>query len=385
MTSIKNVIISALDKKKIPIDHWWLHLDEFLQETNVAYEVSKCLSCSGILSANHGFSGSCDIMDHVDDKPSNKNHVNLYNGRLPDIPFGMTNKSVQKIDMATISQEGHGDIVQGIAQILMKCPSTKSCVIFMPRIDLWVVEEDVKIAEKTDSCSMDQLSSEMDTSCFTPREIIEKENGINTGKHPAEMIECQSDKKASYAWMTFIEQVESIGLSTSLMILATSQVPYTELPHKIRGFFKRYRSMDRQSTPIVQTVPQFSLQIDENFDHDLAINVSTIRKADLVTVLQQGSVSEIGTHDELFAIEENGVYAKLIKMQETANQSSTSNARKSSAMPSSARNSGLYCSGGLPLFSLLSSWLLSQPLSYRKCSCRVSLVTWKLLMLRPHN
>ncbi|XP_050882979.1 uncharacterized protein LOC127086286 isoform X2 [Lathyrus oleraceus] len=306
MTSIKNVIISALDKKKIPVDHWWLHLDDFLQETNVAYEVSKCLSCSGILSADHGFSGSCDIMDHADDKPSNKNHVNLCNGRLPDMPFGMTNKSgfriliygnprsgqrhlascllycfignieVQKIDMATISQEGHGDIVQGIAQILMKCASTKSCVIFMPRIDLWAVEEDVKIAEKTDSCSMDQLSSEMDTSCFTPREIVEKENGINTGKHPAEMIECQSDKKASYAWMTFIEQVESIGLSTSLMILATSEVPYTELPHKIRGFFKSYRSKDRQSTPIVQTVPQFSLQIDENFDHDLAINLSAI-------------------------------------------------------------------------------------------------------------
>lgn len=80
----------------------------------------------------------------------------------------------------------------------------------MPRIDLWAMEEDVKIAEKTDSCSMDQLSSEMDTSCFTPREIVQKENGINTGKHLAEMIKCQSDKKASYAWMTFIEQVEPL-------------------------------------------------------------------------------------------------------------------------------------------------------------------------------
>lgn len=90
----------------------------------------------------------------------------------------------------------------------MKWARTKSCVIFMPRIDLWAVEEDVKIAEKTNSCSMDRLSSEMDTSCFTPREIIEKENGTNTGKHPAEMIECQFDKKASYDWMTFIEQKE---------------------------------------------------------------------------------------------------------------------------------------------------------------------------------
>lgn len=89
----------------------------------------------------------------------------------------------------------------------------------MPRIDLWAVEEDFKIAEKTDSCSINQLSSEMDKSAFTPSQIVEKENGMNTGKHPAEMIKCQSNKKASYAWMTFIEQVESVGLSTSLMIL----------------------------------------------------------------------------------------------------------------------------------------------------------------------
>jgi SpoVK/Ycf46/Vps4 family AAA+-type ATPase len=149
VTLIKNVMICALDKKKMPIDHWWLHLDDFLQETNIAYEVSKCLSCSGILSADRGFSDSCDIVDHDDDdKPSLKNHASMRNGRLPDMSFSSTNKSgfriliygnprsgqrhlascllycfvgnieVQKIDMATITQEGHGDVVQGISQIL---------------------------------------------------------------------------------------------------------------------------------------------------------------------------------------------------------------------------------------------------------------------------
>ncbi|PNX99999.1 P-loop nucleoside triphosphate hydrolase superfamily protein [Trifolium pratense] len=249
VTLIKNVMICALDKKKMPIDHWWLHLDDFLQETNVAYEVSKCLSCSGILSADRGFSGSCDIVDRDDDKPSLKNHASMCNGRLPDMSFASTNKSgfriliygnprsgqrhlascllycfvgnieVQKIDMATITQEGHGDVVQGISQILMKCASMKSCVIFMPRIDLWAVVEDSQIAEKTDSCSINHLSSETDTSSFTPSQIVEKENGINTGKNSAEMTKCQANKKASYAWMSFIEQVESIGSSTSLMIL----------------------------------------------------------------------------------------------------------------------------------------------------------------------
>ncbi|KAH6802666.1 ATP binding cassette subfamily B1 [Perilla frutescens var. frutescens] len=72
----------------------------------------------------------------------------------------------------------------------------------------------------------------------------------------------------------------------------------------------------------------------------IAHHLSTIRKADLVAVLQQGSVSEIGTHDELFSRGENGVYAKLIRMQEAAaHEAAVNSARKSSARPSSARNS----------------------------------------------
>lgn len=71
----------------------------------------------------------------------------------------------------------------------------------------------------------------------------------------------------------------------------------------------------------------------------IAHRLSTIRKADAVAVLQQGAVSEIGTHDELMFKGENGVYAKLIRMQEMAHEAALVNARKSSARPSSARNS----------------------------------------------
>ncbi|KAG1361415.1 ABC transporter B family member 1 [Cocos nucifera] len=71
----------------------------------------------------------------------------------------------------------------------------------------------------------------------------------------------------------------------------------------------------------------------------IAHRLSTIRKADVVAVLQQGSVSEMGTHDELMAKGENGLYAKLIRMQEQAHEAAIANARKSSARPSSARNS----------------------------------------------
>jgi len=73
----------------------------------------------------------------------------------------------------------------------------------------------------------------------------------------------------------------------------------------------------------------------------IAHRLSTIRKADVVAVLHQGSVSEIGTHDELMAKGENGMYAKLIRLQEQAHETAMINARKSSASarPSSARPS----------------------------------------------
>lgn len=63
----------------------------------------------------------------------------------------------------------------------------------------------------------------------------------------------------------------------------------------------------------------------------IAHRLSTIRKADTVAVLQQGSVSEIGTHDDLMSKGDIGLYAKLIRMQEQAHEAALINARKSSA------------------------------------------------------
>ncbi|XP_057728382.1 uncharacterized protein LOC130944204 isoform X2 [Arachis stenosperma] len=283
VTVIKNEVVSALDKRKMPIDHWWLHIDDLLQETNIASEIKSKLMCLGILSANDGFGGSPDTADDTDDStmksdPSIKNHLGMRSGLFLDKSFAFTNKSgfrilisgnprsgqrhlascflycfvgsteIQKIDMATASQEGHGDVVQGIAQILLKCASLQSCILFMPRIDLWAVNKHVQ--------------------------IYEKESEFNTEKSSAEITEGEANKKASHAWMSFIEQVESIGVSTSLMILATSEVSYTELPSKIREFFKSYQSKDSQSTPLQQTIPRLSLHLDSNFDNETLITLS---------------------------------------------------------------------------------------------------------------
>ncbi|XP_054815169.1 uncharacterized protein LOC129315481 [Prosopis cineraria] len=311
VTRIKSTMISALDKKKMSVDHWWLHVDDFLQDADFAADIGRKLICAGILSANDGQACSCDPLDDTDCEvklePSIKHHVSTCSGLLSNKSFMLLKKSgfriliagnpksgqrhlascliycfvgnveIQKIDMATISQEGHGDVVQGISQILMKCASVQSCVVFMPRIDLWAVETHFQGAGSSDYCSTHDQVSEMEESCLTPSQVVEKKNEFDSKKRKSiDMVKGQVILRASHAWMSFIEQVESIGVSTSLIILATSDVPCAELPCKVREFFRSCQSSCSQSASMVQTVPRFSVQIEGNFNHDVMISLSAV-------------------------------------------------------------------------------------------------------------
>ena len=102
----------------------------------------------------------------------------------------------------------------------VKCASVQSCVVFMPRIDLWAMETHIQITKNTHSCLANLQSHEMEKSSFKPSQVVMKENMLNTEKNKsAEMAKGQESKRPSHAWMSFIEQVESIGVSPSLMIL----------------------------------------------------------------------------------------------------------------------------------------------------------------------
>lgn len=69
--------------------------------------------------------------------------------------------------------------------------------------------------------------------------------------------------------------IEHILIMILICPQATSEIPYTVLPHKIRQFFKSHLSNCSQSTPSEHTVPRFSVQIDGNFSHDdKVINLS---------------------------------------------------------------------------------------------------------------
>lgn len=84
-------------------------------------------------------------------------------------------------------------------------------------------------------------------------------------------------------------------------------------------------------------------------------HLSIIHKTDLVDVIQQGSAFETGTHDELFSKGENGVYAKLIKMQKIAHETAMNNNRKSSVMPLTLR---FVLDGGMPSYLLAKDLIL---------------------------
>ncbi len=54
----------------------------------------------------------------------------------------------------------------------------------------------------------------------------------------------------------------------------------------------------------------------------IAHRLSTIRNADQILVLNEGEVTERGSHDEL--IDQGGIYAELVKLQNVAKASNES-------------------------------------------------------------
>lgn len=51
----------------------------------------------------------------------------------------------------------------------------------------------------------------------------------------------------------------------------------------------------------------------------VAHRLSTIREADMIAVVKQGSITEYGSHDSLMASNLNGVYASLVRAETESN------------------------------------------------------------------
>ncbi|KAF5728288.1 hypothetical protein HS088_TW21G00433 [Tripterygium wilfordii] len=305
-TMVKSVIVSALDNRKMPSDHWWFHVDDLLKEADVAKEIEKRLSCLGMIIGEPGVIGSGGFITDFDEYDEFE-HSTMAHSRTGLLQCGNSasrkklgcrilvsgsprsgqkhlascilhcfagNVEIQKVDLATVLQEGHGDAVQGITQILRRCASAGSCLVFMPRIDLWAVSTFHQVNEEIDFSAVNQKTDK--ESCAARDQAFEKE--INFHPQQSKAVEAANFHctalNASHAWNSFVEQVESICVSTSLMILGTSELPYAALPHKIGRFFSRGVTKSGQSIASDCTVPQFIAEVGVNFNRDMVVKIS---------------------------------------------------------------------------------------------------------------
>ncbi|KAI3703881.1 hypothetical protein L1987_74077 [Smallanthus sonchifolius] len=277
--TIKTVIVSALDRKKENSDCWWSRVQDFLKEADVASDVESNFLHANVLVGNGTFSGS----DAFNDDNSMHNGFLQKNlvygashslGKKPGFcllisgsPRGgqrhlascilhsfVGNAVLQKVDLATMLHEGAGDMVQGMTQILVRCASVGSCMIFMPRIDLWAIE----------TCH--QVTDE------------EKESHTKLLKHSNNMEKSQDPiLRASDLWSSFVEQAESIFISASLTILATTEVPFEFLSPRIKDFFGGNKQNLSPSNHTGSSVPRFSVHLDENVNRDMVLGSSATK------------------------------------------------------------------------------------------------------------
>lgn len=322
---VESVIVSALDNKRLPRGQWWTYVNDFLEEADIAKEIEKRLSNIGLFIGEPSFAGSDSLSDNVADNGANLETSEILRGSscansFQGTSFGSRNKKgfrvliggspgcgqrhlascllqcflgnveIQKVDLATISQEGRGDLVDGVTQILMRCASVGSCLVYMPRIDLWALE--------LHQDAVDNASFSTDDQHTMMEDLQPEENYCPTGKQPTVMelpVEEENESfpqqcdfaeeaepqfvathSASHVWSSFVEQVESISASTSLMILATSEVPYLALPDKVSQFFKGGSSNLNQNMS-EYTVPRFSVHIGDDINHDVLIKQSAAK------------------------------------------------------------------------------------------------------------
>jgi len=79
----------------------------------------------------------------------------------------------------------------------------------------------------------------------------------------------------------------------------------------------------------------------------VAHNLSTVKKADQIAVLDGGTIAEIGTHDEL--INKGGPYARLVKLQKMVNYINQESEQLRSSSTTRTSTSGPNVSSASPM------------------------------------
>ncbi|XP_010260348.1 PREDICTED: uncharacterized protein LOC104599487 [Nelumbo nucifera] len=341
--SIKGIVFSALEKRKLPGFCWRSCLHDLIWEEDIAREIERNLSCAGLLIGVSNLSNSTALNGESDDDNETvelcaSSHLGLqnasYSSRMGITGFRILiaggpgsgqrhlascllhgfagDVEIQKVNLATMSQEGHGDMVQGLTQILLRCASIGSCIIYMPRLDSWAMETDHQVFEEENDSESD--------SCRRTYEAA-----------------------ASQAWNSFVEQVDSMFSSSSLMILATSEVSIQDLPPRIGQFFTSDILNCNDQVLSEHTIPRFVVEVDGIFNRDTVINSSVAElscglvqqyvqlvhhRVHLCSMSKQHAIFD--TNKENISLNtDNGASNDRIKIQVTSVKASNGNASSS--------------------------------------------------------
>ncbi|GAB2230830.1 hypothetical protein Droror1_Dr00015124 [Drosera rotundifolia] len=289
---IKDTIVSAAMQKNLCAQEWCHCARDLVQESDIANCIARRLSDSGVLVTDAAACW-CHLPNNVcgddversdtysDENPCSVKLINLSHGSLNRSGYrvliagsqssGQNHLAscilqgfvgyveIQKLDFATISLEGRGDMVQGITGVLMKCSSLKRCTLFMPRMDLWAIECHHEVFQDDKNQEHDAVGVLNGVMCNPNTETADSEEPGN------------EENSASHMWNSFVEQVESICVSRSLIILATSEVPCAELPERIRHFFGSDTLPSEISISSDYAIPRITLQLDGRLNQDMVL------------------------------------------------------------------------------------------------------------------
>lgn len=260
--SIESIARSNL-KEKSPFKHaWWSSLQSMSPGSGIAKDIEKSLSSVGLISDgiessdflfSPGEENERDVKDYgfnsTEGHLKNMEKLKLWGNKGKGVGFRVLitgdpkagqkylasciihgfegHVEIRKLNLSTMSQEGHGDIIQGLTHILGIWRNIGPCVIYMPKIEVWAVESKVG-------------------------ESFESQGGVGL-------------TAASRTWNILLQQVDSIPADVPLVFLATCELPGIALPLQIKNFFMN-QDADVSSLALKKNVPCFSVQLPSTSD-----------------------------------------------------------------------------------------------------------------------
>lgn len=275
---IKQVVFSSMEKNNVPHTFWSSYLPSLIQQKDFANRIGAILSSYGLTASQLGNHGSV-VPSH------NEQHEKFDDRRLNStgspIKGGLAHKLsgfralvagaprsgqrhlircilhgfmghivIHKLDLATMAQEGNGDILNGLTQILLKGLNIGRCIIYMPRIDLWAVNK----------------AHELETG----------DHALNMGTSKLATSPVESMTKCSEIWNTLVDQMGSLLASASITVLATSELKFQDLPSRVNHFFSTH-VVDQCLASSEHTIPRFSVNVDSYSSWDEVLDSCATR------------------------------------------------------------------------------------------------------------